>query len=335
VNSCGTGLDIAMMCLDLLPGDEVISPAMTFRATHLCIIGSPRTNLFVRGEGAEVVMCEIDPKTFNIDPRDAERRMTSRTRAILAVHNNGLSAFMDELEAVAKRHPHPKHGPPKVIGDAARAVGATYKGTRVGKMGWMNVFSFQTTKNMTTLGEGGMITTDDPEVDRRARGYRAFGGGTELWGSNYRMTTLQAAVGRVQLRRLDEMNALRVTRARQLTALLAEVPELTTPSEPPECGHVYYGYTLLVPREWAGEKRNRLIKMLAEDYGVGAGVMNECTYKQSALIRKLGYSGADTPISEETGTRLFCPSLHPLMTDDDIHYIAAALAECVERMKKG
>ncbi len=193
LNSCGTGLDIAMVCLDLEPGDEVISPAITFKATHLAIIG----------QGAKAVLCEIDPRTFNIDPADVERRMTPRTRAILAVHNNGLSAFMDDLMEIAERHPHPEQGPPKVVGDAARACGAGYKGTKVGKMGWMNIFSFQTTKNMTTLGEGGMITTDDPHAAARARAYRSFGAGLGSWGTNYRMTKLQAAAGLVQLRRLD------------------------------------------------------------------------------------------------------------------------------------
>ncbi len=324
LNSCGTGLDIAMMCLDLQPDDEVISPAITFRATHLAVLGQ-------RGR---LVMCEIDPKTFNIDPRDVERRMTPRTRAILAVHNNGLSAPMEELEDIARRHPHPRYGPPKVIGDAARAVGATYKGTRVGKMGWMNIFSFQTTKNMTTLGEGGMITTDDPEVDRRSRAYRSFGANTELWGTNYRMTTPQAAVGRVQLRRLDAMNALRVERARRLTALLSEVPDLTLPTEPAGCGHIYYGYTIMVPREWAGNRRNGVVKILMERYGVGAVVMNEVTPKASILIKQLGYAPSDSPISDETGMRLFCPSLHPLMSDDDLHYIAAAIAESMDEIRK-
>jgi len=193
VNSCGSGLDLAMMCLGLQPGDEVISPAITFKATHQAIVG----------QGGTVVMCEIDPATFNVDVADVERRLTPRTRAILAVHNNGLSVFMGELEAVAAAHPHPTYGPPKAIGDAARACGAGYKGAKVGKMGWMNVFSFQTSKNMTTLGEGGMITTDDPEVARRARAHRSFGAGDMFWGTNYRMIRLQGAVGLVQLRRLD------------------------------------------------------------------------------------------------------------------------------------
>jgi len=125
LNSCGTGLDISMMCLDLEPGDEVISPAITFRATHHAVLG----------QGATLVMCEIDPATFNLDPDDVEGRITPRTRAILAVHNNGLSASMDDLHEVAVRHPHPKHGPAKIIGDAARGCGADYKGTGSARWG--------------------------------------------------------------------------------------------------------------------------------------------------------------------------------------------------------
>ena len=324
LNSCGTGLDMAMMCLDLEPGDEVISPAITFKATHLAIIG----------QGAKVVLCEIDPRTFNLDPADVERRITPRTRAILAVHNNGLSAFIADLEAIAARHPHPKHGPPKVIGDAARAVGASYKGTKVGKMGWMNIFSFQTTKNMTTLGEGGMITTDDPEVRRRILAYHSFGAGTELWGTNCRMTKLQAVAGLVQLRRLDEMNARRIDRARRLTEKLEPVAELAKPWEPPECVHIYYGYTVMVPPDWAGPWRDRLCAILKDDFGVGTVVMNDVTPTQHPLIKQ-HVAGQQTPISDLTGKRLFCISLHPLMTDDDIDYIGQSVAEAVERVKHG
>ncbi len=324
VNSCGTGLDVAMMCLDLQPGDEVISPAITFRATHHAIIG----------QGGKLVMCEVAPATFNLDPADVEARMTDRTRAILAVHNNGLSAFMDDLAEIAEAHPHPKYGPPRVIGDAARACGAGYKGTKVGKLGWMNIFSFQTSKNMTTLGEGGMITTDDAEVAERARRIRAFGTGQEQWGTNYRMTRPQAAVGIVQLSRLDEMNALRRDRAHRLTELLAGIEELTLPTEPEGCEHIYYGYTIMVPEEWANERRGQLMDWLMAERGVGTVVMNNATWKQDRLIASLGYGPADAPKSELIGDRLFCLSLHPLMTDEDLRYIARSVAEAVEVVAK-
>ncbi len=321
LNSCGSGLDIAMMCLDLQPGDEVISPAITFKATHLAIVG----------QGAKTILCEIDPATFNLDPADVERRIGPRTRAILAVHNNGLSAFMDDLAEIAERRPHPRHGPPKIIGDAARAAGAGYKGTKVGKMGWMNIFSFQTTKNLTTLGEGGMITTDDDEAATRARAYHSFGAGTHYWGTNYRMTKLQAVAGLVQLRRLDEMNARRIDRARRLTTGLRSVRELTLPSEPEGCVHVYYGYTLMVPPDWAGARRDELCARLESEHGVGTVIMNDVTSVQHALINR-EVAGQRTPVSDSIGKRLFCVSLHPLMTDGDIDYIAGALAATVEHV---
>lgn len=320
INSCGTGLDISMRCLDLQPGDEVISPAITFKATHKAIVG----------QGGKVVMAEIDPATMNIDPADVEKRMTDRTRAILAVHNNGLSADMDALQEIAERHPHPKHGPAKIIGDAARACGAGYKGTKVGKAGWLNIFSFQTTKNMTTLGEGGMITTDDDEVARRSRAYRSFGAGDLLWGTNYRMIRLQGVVGLVQLRRLDEMNALRRDRAQKLTELLRGIEELTLPTEPDGYTHIYYGYTVMVPEDWATDKRKQLMDWLLNERGVGTVVMNNPTYKHDPYLAHLGYDGRDVPISELTGERLFCICMHPLLTDDDLQYIAQAVAEGVK-----
>jgi perosamine synthetase len=319
LNSCGTGLDIAMMCLDLQPGDEVISPAITFCATHLAIVG----------QGGKPVLAEIDPATMNVDPADAERRITDRTRAILAVHNNGLSADMDALQAVAEAHPHPQHGPAKVIGDAARACGAGYKGQRVGKAGWMNIYSFQSSKNMTTLGEGGMIVTDDDEAARRARAYRSFSAGQTLWGTNYRMIGLQGAAGLVQLRRLDEMNAQRRDRAHRMTELLSDIPELTLPAEPEGYHHIYYGYTVMVPEGWATEKRGRLMEWLQTERGVGTVVMNDPTYKHNAFLATLGFDPASVPVSELTGQRLFCLSLHPLMTDEDLEYITAAVRDGV------
>ena len=320
LNSCGTGLDMSLMCLDLEPGDEVISPAITYAATHLAILG----------QGAKLVMAEIDPATMNIDPADVEQRMTDRTRAILAVHNNGLSVDMDALAAIAEAHPNPKHGPAKVIGDAARACGAAYKGRKVGKDGWMNIFSFQTSKNMTTLGEGGLITTDDDEVAQRCRAYRSFGFGEPFWGTNYRMIRPQGAVGLIQLRRLDEMNARRRANAHKYHELLKDIPELTLPHEPEGYYHIYYGYTIMVPEDWATEKRQQLMDWLQSERGVGTVVMNNPTYKHNVWLGTLGFDPASIPVSELTGERLFCLSLHPLMTDDDIEYITTAMHEGVE-----
>lgn len=323
VSTASVGLDMAMMCLDLEPGDEVICPAVNFKASPLAVLG----------QGGTLVFAEIDPRTFQLDPADVERRLSPRTRAIFPVHMNGLSAPMDDLLDLAKRHPHPKHGPLKVIGDAARACGGGYRGTKIGKKGWATVFSFHTMKLMTTLGEGGMITTDDAALAERLRRIRQWGGGEE-WGTSYKMTKVQAAVGLVQLRRLDEMIALRVQRARERTELLDRVPKLTLPHEPPDCDHTFYLYTLLVPRAWAGEQRDRLVKIVTDDYGVGCCIANAPVYLDHRFIRQQT-DGQTLPLSEEIGARLFCPSLHPLMTQEQNEYVAAAVIEAVRRVRSG
>ena len=322
--TASVGLDIAMMCLDLKPGDEVITPALNFRACSLAIIG----------QGGKPVLCEVDPKTFNADPADVERRITPRTRAILPVHMNGLSAPMDDYIDIANRHPHAEHGPLKVIGDAARACGGGYKRTKIGKRGWMNVFSFHTMKLMTTLGEGGMITTDDPAVAERVRNIRQWGGG-EGWGTSYKITKPQAAVGSIQLARLDDMLALRAQRARERLALLEGIPHLELTYVPPDCDHTFYLNTLLVPKSWAGARREALCALLLEEYAVGTMVGNPPIWQDHPFIsRHIDGQQESLPVSTETALRLFCVSLHPQMTKQENEYIATALWDATELIGK-
>ncbi len=321
INGAGTGLDMAVMCLDLEPGDEIIAPSVNFRAAPVAIVG----------QGGTWIPGEIDPRTFQLDPADVERKMSPRTRAILPTHMNGMAAPIADYLEIAERHPHPKHGPAKVIGDAARACGAGYKGKKLGAMEWMTVFSFHTQKNMTTLGEGGMVTCHDPEMGTRLRAIRQFGG-ADGWGSNYKLTKVQAAVGMVQLRKLDEMVGNRRRLGMRRNEILADVPELTCPYIPDDVDHSFYLYTMLVPREWAGEKRDALCRIMGEEYNVGCVVANPCLHKTNPfLMRHVG--DVSLPVSEEIADRLFCPSLHPTMTDEQNEFICAALIETVEKLK--
>ncbi len=322
INGAGTGLDMAMMCLDLQPGDEVIVPAINFPGAALSVIG----------QGGQVVWCEVDPRTFQADPEDVERRITPRTRAIYPVHMNGMAAPIDDYLEIAELHPHPEHGPLKVIGDAARSCGAGYKGQKIGGRAWMTVFSFHTMKLMTTLGEGGAVTTSDPDAAARLRAIRQFGGGTQ-WGTNYKMTKVQAAVGLVQLARLDTMLEERRAVVAHRNELLAGLEELTLPYEPEDCWHTYYLYTCLVPEDWAGEKRDRIIQIMSEDYGVGVVVANPPCYISNKFLGRMT-EGQRLPLSEELGRRLMCVSVHPKMTTADDEYICAALWETVERVRE-
>jgi perosamine synthetase len=295
-------------------------PTINFRSAPMSILG----------RGAKLVLCEADPDTLCADPDDVEKRITPHTRAILVTHMNGLCAPVDELLQIAERHPHPEHGPPKVIFDAARAGGGGYKGAKIGNQGWMTVFSFHTMKNMTTLGEGGAITTDDDDIIPRLHEIRQFGG--EGWGSSYKMTKVQAAVGSVQLRKLDGLIAARRRLAHSRTEMLEGCPGLTLPSEPEGSFHSYYMYSILAPPDWAGEGRNRLIAILKERYGVNCGIFNEPVHTTIPFVQR-HTQGQRLPISEQIGARLFCPAIHPTMSDDDNEYIAAAIWEAVEEIR--
>jgi len=322
LNSAGPGLDMAMHYLKLEPGDEVIVPAVNFFAAPMAVIGA----------GGQIVWAEVNPRTFQIDPNDVEKRITPRTRAIFPVHMNGLAAPLDDLYELARRYPHDKHGPLEVIGDAARACGGEYKGEKLGKKGLLTVFSFHTMKNMVTLGEGGMMTTDDDEVAAFFRSMRFYGYERDTWGSSYVMNKIQAAVGMVQLRRLDGFIASRRQVARRRDELLADVPEITLPYEPPDCLHTYYLYTCLVCNEWAGEKRDKMMKMMDEEFGVRLLVANPPAYTCRKFLRDRT-PGQSLPLSENIGLRLFCVPCHPCMSEEDNEYICASLIECIERLK--
>jgi dTDP-4-amino-4,6-dideoxygalactose transaminase len=331
INGAGGGLDMAVMSLHLEPGDEVIAPSVNFRASLMSILG----------QGGKLVLGEIDPRTLNLDPNDVERKITRNTRAILPTHMNGLCANMDALLELAERHPHPKHGPPKLIGDAARACGARDNGRRVGSKGWMTVFSFHTQKLMTTLGEGGAITTDDESLLPHLQGMRQFGNPIHYadpslrgvgWGSNYKMTKVQAAVGMVQLGRLPGLIERRRKLAQERNRMLEDCPGLTLPCEPPGYEHVYYLYSLLVPRAWAGDKRDCLMALLKNEYGVDSVVANPPCHQTVPYIKQRT-AGQELPVSDEIGARLFCPPMHPCMSEEDNQFIAAAIWQAVERIR--
>lgn len=320
VNSAGPGIDIVMRALKLQPGDEVIVPSINYQAAPLAVLGA----------GGKVVWGEADPVTYMLDPADVERKITNRTRAIFPVHIHGLCAPMDDYLAIAAKHPHPVYGPPKVIGDAARACGGSYRGTKIGKKGWATIYSFHTMKNMTTLGEGGMITTDDPELAAYARSVRMYGSGVEAWGTSNVMTKVQAAVGLVQLSKLDSFIAGRRRVAQERNRLLQGLPGVTLPHEPADCEHSYYLYTLTLKDDWAGEKRNQLIKMMDQDYGVGCVVANPPAYLARRILAE--NFGKTTPLSEAYAAKMISISLHPSMTSDDNKYIAAAFITCTQKL---
>lgn len=296
VNAAGTALDLVLRTLELTPDDEVIAPSINFHGTHLAILGA----------GARLVFCESDPRTLNADPNDVAERVTARTRAVVITHMNGIPAGVERILAAAAGRP--------VIFDAARSLGAMHRGHVLGGEGWATVFSLQSKKQITALGEGGVVTTNDDDLARRLRRMRTFGEGSE-WGSNFRLTKPQAAVARVQLRRLEEMIAVRRRAESLRTEILRRADGVIVPAAADGDRSAVYVHGLLLPTDWTREERDRLIARLAIEHGIGCVVANPPTYQSSRFIRER--VAQRTPRSEEIAARLLCPSFHPLMTDDE------------------
>jgi perosamine synthetase len=323
VSSCTTALHLALIAAGVKPGDEVLCPSLSFIATANAIVHAGATPVFV----------DVVSSTYNIDPFCIERAITARTKAILLVHQVGLPAELTEISQIAYRRGL------LVIEDAACAVGAEYHEERIGRPhAAIACFSFHPRKVLTT-GEGGMITTADEELAARMRRLRQHGmtvsditrhnsskvmvESYDEVGFNYRMTDLQAAVGLVQLRRLDEMLAKRRALARLYSERLTSIPWLVPPQEPAGYRHSFQSYMVRLASD-APISRDRLMQELL-DRGVSTrrGIM--------AIHRETPYRGAwDKQLPNTnavTDTTMILPLFHE-MTAEDQHYVI----ECMEQI---
>jgi perosamine synthetase len=302
-------LDTTLKALKIGPGDEVIVPAFSFVATGNCV-------LFQR---AKPVFADIDQRSFNIDPSDVNEKITARTKAIIAVHMFGQPAKMKELKEIAQGHEI------FLIEDAAQAHGAEYNGQKAGGLGEVGCFSFYATKNMTT-GEGGIIMTNNDELAGKARLLRNHGQ-TEKYhhtilGYNYRMTELSAAVGLVQIKKLDRINEKRIRNARMLNEGIEKIHGLTPPYVEEHVKHVYYQYVVKVEENYPME-RNELANHL-EKMGIGTAVHYPMPIYRQPLYHKLGYDKMTCPITEESCKRVLSLPVHPSVSGEDIQYITDA-----------
>lgn len=297
----------ALMALSIGQGDEVILPSFTFFATA----GA------VWRVGAKPVFVDIDPRTFNLDPEKVSQAVTPRTRAIIPVHLFGQCADMDAINATAKGHRL------KVIEDAAQAIGATYKGRFAGKLGDVASLSFYPTKNLGGFGEGGMILTDDGELATIARQLRNHGESQRYHhdrvGGNFRLDTMKAAILLVKLRHLDEF-----TRRRQHNAAfydeLLKGSSVTTPYVADGHQPVYHQYSILCDR------RDELITFL-RDRGVATGVYYPVGLHRQRCFASLGYGPGSLPVTEQTCSWIVSIPCHPMLTDDDVRYVASCIHE--------
>jgi len=303
-------LDAALKALKIGPGDEVITSAFSFIASSNCVLY----------QGAKPVFADIDLRSFNIDASDVAEKITARTRAIIPVHLFGQPAEMDALKDLAEDHEI------ALVEDAAQAHGAEYKGQKVGGLGDVGCFSFYATKNMST-GEGGMITTNNSELARRARLIRDHGQ-TEKYrhvvlGYNYRMTEMCAAVGLVQLRKLEGFIKRRRENAELLTMGIKKITGLTPPYVKNDVRHVFYQYAVRVEDDYP-MKRNELARNLTKK-GVGVAVHYPVPIYEQPFYKTLGYGQVVCSAVEEVCKRILSLPVHPSVSNEDIAYTVDVL----------
>jgi dTDP-4-amino-4,6-dideoxygalactose transaminase len=301
LNSGTSALHLALRCLDIGPGDEVITTPFTFIATAWAIS-------YV---GARPVFADIDPVRRTLDPAKVKAAVTGRTKAILPVHIYGMPADMDALTSL---------GVP-VIEDAAQAHGARYKGKRVGQFGRTACFSFYPTKNLGAYGEGGALVTDDDAIAARARSLRSHAASQPYHhdevGYNYRMESFQGAVLSVKLKHLDAWTAARVAHAKRYGELLADTP-YTLPAVPADSGPVWHCYTIET------EHRNRIRGALSAA-GIETGVYYPLPLHLQKAYASLGYKRGDFPVAERLCERCLSLPMYPELTGEQINAVAEAL----------
>ena len=300
VNSGTSGLHLGLLSSGVKAGDEVIVPSFTFAATCNSVALT----------GATPVFADISADDFCLDPAAVEAAVTDRTVGIMPVHLYGHPAKMPQLQAVADRHGL------KVFEDAAQAHGASLNGTPVGAFGQFAMFSLYPTKNMTS-GEGGMVSVADPETERLMRLYRNQGMErqyhNEVVGFNMRMTDIHAAIGRVQLTKVDAWTKARQDNAAYLSSNLQGV---TTPPVADGAVHVYHQYTVRV-----AEDRDGLAKALREEYNIGSGMFYPVPNHQLKPFE------VDVDLPETARAAAECLSLpvHPSLSEGDLERIVTAV----------
>ena len=306
VNSGTSALHLAMRCLNVGAGDEVITVPMTFVATTWA----------VSYVGATPVFVDIDPVWRTMDPSLLDSAITSRTKAILPVHLYGQPADMGAILEVAEAHGLP------VVEDAAQAHGARWNGRRVGTFGRIAAFSFYPGKNLGAYGEAGALVTNDAEIAATARALRDHAQRRryhhDTLGYNYRMDGFQGAVLGIKLRHLDEWNAARRRNAEAYRQRLADLDGVTAPREPAGCEGVYHLFVI------EADGRDDIAQKLNEA-GIATGLHYPVPVHLQPAYAHLGLAEGSFPVAERLARRCLSLPMYPELTAEQIQYVAETL----------
>jgi dTDP-4-amino-4,6-dideoxygalactose transaminase len=328
VSSCTAGLHIALVANGIGEGDEVITCPQTFVATANVILYERATPVFV----------DCDRRTFNIDVEQIEDKITSRTRAIMPIHMAGQPCDLEPILDIAKRHRL------IVIEDAAHAIGAVYKGRKIGTWSDHAAFSFYATKNMTT-GDGGMVTSRSKEMDTKLRVLSLHGMSADAWrrydkdgkphwtlvypGFKYNMTDIEAAIGIHQLDRLEGFIGKRERIAKQYTDAFSEIPEVGVPHIASDRRHIWHLYILTLDIDALGVSQNGFVDLLKSE-NIGAGIHYTSVHLQPYYQDKFGFKPEDFPNARWLSERVVSLPMFPAMTEQDVNDVIVAVRKVVD-----
>ncbi|MBW2990877.1 DegT/DnrJ/EryC1/StrS aminotransferase family protein [Candidatus Woesearchaeota archaeon] len=332
VSSCTAALHVGLVVAGVKEGDEVITTPYTFAATAevICYLK------------AKPVFVDIKEDTYNIDADKIEEKITSRTKAILPVHYGGQPCDMDKILAIAKKHSL------KVIEDAAHAVGAEYKGKKIGLFGDVTAFSFYATKNMTT-GEGGMATFENDEYADKMQVLSLHGLSQDAWkrysaegswyyeiimaGYKYNMTDIQAALGLCQLKKLERFNKRRERLAEMYNQEFSKIKELSLRKIKDGVKNVWHLYTIRIDESKLRINRNQFIKELAKK-GISTSVHFIPLHLHPYYQQKHGHKKGDFPVAEKVYSNLISLPLYPDLGEDDVNYIIDSVKEIIKQNQR-
>ncbi|MBR2695092.1 MAG: DegT/DnrJ/EryC1/StrS family aminotransferase [Thermoguttaceae bacterium] len=310
---CASGSDallLSLMAAKIGPGDEVIVPSFTFFATASCV-----TRL-----GATPIFADIDPVTFNLDPKDVEAKITPRTRAIIPVHLYGQMADMRALRRLTQEHYDAGRRHILLVEDAAQAIGARLDGIPVGNWGDIACLSFYPTKNLGGVGDGGMLITNSQRWDSRLRLLRVHGMEPRYYhqeiGINSRLDAYQAAVLRVKLQYLTQWNEKRRQNAELYREFFTEAgltDIVTLPTELPDRYHVWHQFVIRVPNSLRNDLRADL-----RARKIGTDIFYPFGLHEQECFRFLGYAPQDLPVTHRVSREVLALPMFPGLTEDEL-----------------
>lgn len=332
LNSCSAALHLSMIAIGLQEGDEVITTPFTFTATANAIIHC----------GGKPVFVDIDPKSFNLDPKKIEEKITSKTKAIIPVDYGGQPTQLDIIMRIAKKYRL------MVVEDAAHSIGARYKEKNIGTVADLTCFSFHPVKNMTT-GDGGAVVTNNKKLAERIMVLRVNGMDKESWkrntstgswdyaiteeGYKYHMSDLAASLGIHQIKKLNKFRKIREEVANTYDEQLKEVAETTVPFREPNIKHAHNIYAVLIDTTQLNITRNEIINKLKE-YNIGSIVYFRPLHLHRYYAKKFGYKKGDYPNAEYVFERLICLPIYPGMSKEDARFVSKVLRKIIEDHRK-